>query len=156
MTEQRIRIEHEGVDAANAMPEEMAALAGRVFPLRDRVEGGAGEAFDFAAWYEAWRREQGLAEAAPYPTHLKVEAADTFEALIPWAQLRDAAFQFAQEGRPLAKGGPIRLYAPNGSSECLNVKSVVVCRFLRLEQEQEEASYGFKNTFSPQEMRKRR
>ncbi|TYP71198.1 hypothetical protein [Paenibacillus methanolicus] len=156
MSEERIRIEHEGIEAAMTTPEEMATLAGSAFPLGDRVEGGGGEAFDFAAWYGSWRAAQGLTEASPRPTHLKVEAADTFEALIPWAQLQDAAFQFAQDGKPLAKGGPIRLYAPNGSSECLNVKSVVVCRFLRLEQEQDEASYGFKNTFSPQEMLKKR
>ncbi|MFB9327484.1 hypothetical protein ACFFSY_16260 [Paenibacillus aurantiacus] len=156
MTEQRIRIEHEGGKAVLTTPEEMAKLAGGTFPLRERVEGGVGEAFDFAAWYEAWRREQGLTEDDPHPTHMKVEAADTFEAQIPWAQLGNAAFQYAQEGKPLVKGGPIRLYAPNGSSECLNVKSVVVCRFLHLEHDQDEASYGFKNTFSPQEMLKKR
>jgi hypothetical protein len=150
-----IRIEHFGEPRTETTPEAMAALAGRVFPLAERVESGNGEAFDFAAWYSAWRREQRVDETLPQPTHLKVEAADTFEALIPWEQLENAAVQFSQDGEPLKKGGPIRLYVPSGSSACLNVKSVVVCRFICEEEERGNVSYGFKNTFSVEDLRQR-
>ncbi|AZN43656.1 hypothetical protein EJC50_11495 [Paenibacillus albus] len=134
----------------------MAALAGRAFPLIERVAGGAGEAFDFMEWLGAYRSQQGVAEDAPLPTHLKVEAFDTFEAVIPWEQLKDAAVQFAVDGAPLPKGGPVRLYVPHGSSECLNVKSVIVFRLLLDEGNRDEASYGFKSTFTPAEMRMKR
>ncbi|WP_219835987.1 hypothetical protein [Paenibacillus sp. R14(2021)] len=137
-------------------PADMARLAGRFFPLSDRIEGGAGEAFDFGDWFANWRIQLGIDGNQPMPTHLKVEAADAFEALIPWEQLEHAAIQFAMDGGPLPKGGPIRLYVPNGSSECLNVKSVVVFRFLLEEGRRGEVSYGFKQTFSPDDMRLRR
>ncbi|SEO22139.1 hypothetical protein [Paenibacillus sp. OV219] len=160
MTEQaetkKISIAYIGQEAIAVTPEDMASLAGRVFPLSERVIGGTGEAFDFAEWLSAFRSGQGVAEDAPLPTHLKVEAVDTFEALIPWEQLKDAAVQFAVDGAPLPKGGPVRLYVPNGSSECLNVKSVIVFRLLHDEGNRGEASYGFKSTFTPDEMRMKR
>ncbi|REE82659.1 hypothetical protein A8990_11723 [Paenibacillus taihuensis] len=161
MTEQSnkatmISIAYNGQEAIAVTPEDMAALAGRVFPLSERITGGAGEAFDFAEWLDAFRSQQGILQEEPLPTHLKVEAADTFEALIPWEQLKDAAVQFAVDGAPLPKGGPVRLYVPNGSSECLNVKSVIVFRLLHDEARSGEVSYGFKSTFTPDEMRLKR
>ncbi|QHT63831.1 hypothetical protein GXP70_09215 [Paenibacillus lycopersici] len=134
----------------------MARLAGRAFPLGERIAGGTGEAFDFGAWFANWRNRQGSGPEAPLPTHLKVEAADSFEALIPWEQLGDAAVLFAQGNAPLAKNGPIRLYVPNGSSDCLNVKRVVTMRFLHDEARRGEAAFGFKQTFSADEMRIKR
>ncbi|RAP75622.1 hypothetical protein DL346_19255 [Paenibacillus montanisoli] len=134
----------------------MAKLAGSSFPLANRIAGGAGEAFDFAAWFEAWSASQGIEAGTTLPTHLKVEAADTFEAMIPWEQLREAAVQFALDGTPLPKGGPVRLYVPHGSSECLNVKSVIAFKFVHNEEKRGEASYGFKQTFSADELRLKR
>ncbi|MBW7477792.1 hypothetical protein K0T92_24075 [Paenibacillus oenotherae] len=151
-----IIIHHYGLQPVETTPEEMASIAGGVFPLSERIEKGVGEAFDFHAWYLAWRNSKGIGADVPMPSQLKVEAADTFEAVIPWEQLEDSAVQFRIDHAPLAKGGPIRLYVPNGSSECLNVKSVVACRFIYNEETRGEVSYGFKNTFSPQEMRLKR
>jgi hypothetical protein len=150
-----IVIDHFGQQAQETQPEVMAELAEAVFPLSERVPEAAGEAFDFAVWYAAWRTKQGIDQSVPLPTHLKVEAADTFEALIPWEQLTEAAVQFTINGKPLPKG-PIRLYVPNGSSECLNVKSVVACRFIHEEASRGDVSYGFKNVFTPQDMQLKR
>ncbi|SFI92811.1 hypothetical protein SAMN02799624_02720 [Paenibacillus sp. UNC496MF] len=151
--QQRIAV-HDG-DRAPVLfsPEEMAASAGIVFPLAERVSGAAGDAFDFGAWFARFREREGADPGEPLPTHLKLEAADTFEAVIPWEQLTDAAVQFALDGAPLPKNGPVRLYVPNGSSECLNVKSIVAFRLLRDEARRGEASYGFKRTFSADDMR---
>ncbi|MFC5647632.1 hypothetical protein ACFPYJ_00515 [Paenibacillus solisilvae] len=150
-----IIIDHFGQQTQETFPDIMAELAGAVFPLSEIVAGAAGEAFDFSEWYSAWRTKQGIHEDFPQPTHLKVEAADTFEALIPWEQLTDAAVQFTIDGEPLPKG-PVRLYVPNGSSECLNVKSVVACRFIHEEASRGDVSYGFKSVFTPQDMQFKR
>ncbi|WP_308638661.1 hypothetical protein [Paenibacillus silvisoli] len=151
-----ISIAYTGQDAVTTTAEEMAKQAGASFPLAARIAGGAGEAFDFAAWFAAWTASQGFEEDAPLPTHLKVEAVDTFEAVIPWEQLRDAAVQYALDGAPLPKGGPVRLYVPHGSSECLNVKSVIAFKFIHDEAKRGEVSYGFKQTFSADELRLKR
>lgn len=151
-----IMIHHYGMEPIETTPEEMAAIAGRLFPLSEVIQDGAGEAFDLLAWYSAWRNRNGIGDEVPQPSHLQVEAADTFEAVIPWEQLGDSAVQYRVDDAPLAKNGPIRLYVPNGSSDCLNVKRVIACRFVNKEESRGEASYGFKNTFSPQEMRLKR
>ncbi|NBD26105.1 hypothetical protein GT019_19705 [Paenibacillus sp. T1] len=151
-----ITVYYPGLQPVKTIPEDMARLAGRVFQASDRVPGAAGEAFDIGEWLARFREQQGIDPQAPLPTHLKIEAADTFEAIIPWEQLTDASVQFAIDGAPLLKNGPIRLYVPNGSSECLNVKSVVGCRFLQDEEKRGEASFGFKQTFSADEMRIKR
>jgi hypothetical protein len=68
---------------------------------------------------------------AKAPEGIRVDAADGFYAVIPWTECQAAFFQHASEdGMVLKKGGPLRLYVPNGSSECLNVKSVVCIEFL--------------------------
>lgn len=71
---------------------------------------------------------------AQMPQGIRVEAVDGFYAVIPWEECQTAFFQHADEnGSMLEKGGPLRLFVPNGSSECLNVKSVVYVEFLASE-----------------------
>jgi len=146
-----ITIHHCGSPEARTSPGEMALLAGSAFPIADRVPEAEGDAFDWGAWYEAWRKSNGL-ELAPRPTHLKVEAADGFEAVMPWEQLEQAAVLYAAGGAPLSAGGPIRLYVPSGTSRCLNVKSVVTVRMLHEPARSAEAEYGFKRVFDPSEL----
>jgi hypothetical protein len=117
----------------------MAGLAGEVFPVSDRVPGIEGEGIDVLAWYRA------LAEACPEPTHLVATAGDRFEATVPREQLKDALFQVSKEGY-------LRLYVPNGTSACLNVKNVVSLLFACDEKKGTEASFGFKNNISPDEL----
>ncbi|WP_169085366.1 hypothetical protein [Paenibacillus sp. PL91] len=154
---QEIRIEHFELGLSETSPAEMAELAGASFPIADRVPETAGEAFDWHGWYLGWLQHAGKSDAAIKPTHLIVEAADTFEAKIPWEQLDQAAVLYQLEGEPLKKTGPIRLYVPNGSSKCLNVKSIVKLKIVNHTAiDQEEATYGFKHTFSADELRKNR
>jgi hypothetical protein len=118
------------------------------------VPEASGEAFDWHRWYDAWLRSAGQEASAGMPSQLTVEAADTFEATIPWEQLEHAAVLFAVGGKPLSAAGPIRLYVPNGSSKCLNVKSIVKLKFGHNAANGEtEASYGFKRTFSADDLR---
>ncbi|MBW5447786.1 hypothetical protein GE107_17160 [Cohnella sp. CFH 77786] len=136
--------------AVATSPMEMAELAGESFPASGRVPGTAGEGFDLAAWTAALSSRFPSAFAAPSaPTHLIVKAADEFEAVVPWDQLKGAFFLFSQDGAPLAKGGPLRLYVPDGTSACLNVKSVTDIRFAADPGRGNEASYGFRNEISP-------
>jgi DMSO/TMAO reductase YedYZ molybdopterin-dependent catalytic subunit len=91
---------------------------------------------------------QPLAEC----THAVFHARDDFQAVLPKEQLKDALLLFQQEdGTPLKKGFPVRLIVPNGHSDCLNVKSVVKIEFVKLKPDQ-EASFGFKNTVSLEEL----
>lgn len=154
-TADSIEIEHEQFGIETWTAASMAELAGETFPLNERVPEAAGLAFDWMNWFNEWllllkhtsqcRLEQG--------THLKLYAADSFEAVIPWTQLRQAAVQFAEEdGSPLAAGGPIRFYVPNGSSKCLNVKNVVRIVVSSDSAIGETASYGFKQQFSAKEL----
>jgi hypothetical protein len=144
---------HDGTSTFALGTEEMAELSGAVFPLRERVPGTEGDAFDFAAWYAAWTLREGLA-GAPEPTHLNVVAGDSFEATIPWSQLQDAAVLFRVAGEPLRRGGPVRLYVPNGTSACLNVKNVIAFRTIHDPESGDDSEYGFRNVFSPEELRK--
>jgi DMSO/TMAO reductase YedYZ molybdopterin-dependent catalytic subunit len=85
-------------------------------------------------------------------THVIFHASDEFQATIPLGELGDALLMFQQKnGEPLKKGFPVRLLVPNGSSECLNVKSVVKIEVVRQNEEQ-EATFGFKNLVSPTEL----
>lgn len=145
-----VSIYYEDGSSAAVTPESMAELAGDVFAAAERVPGAAGEAFDLNAWYEAVaanRATEQLKASSPglKPTHLIVRAADEFEAVIPWAQLGSAFFQFRVEGKPLTKGFPLRLYVPDGSSACLNVKSVVTIRLVSDLSLGGDATYGFRN-----------
>lgn len=80
--------------------------------------------------------------ASDLPKGLRVEAVDGFYAVIPWDECETAIFQHADEnGCLLENSGPLRLFVPNGSSECLNVKSVVSIEFL----DTEITSAGFGN-----------
>ncbi|WP_053377313.1 hypothetical protein [Paenibacillus sp. FJAT-27812] len=154
---QTIRIEHFELGLSMTSPAEMARLAGASFSISDRVPETAGEAFDWHSWHSGWLRQAGAAETAGAPTHLIVEAADAFEASIPWEQLKHAAVLYQLDGEPLKKTGPIRLYVPNGCSKCLNVKSIVKLKLAYHKgTEQEEAAFGFKHTFSAEDLRKNR
>lgn len=135
--------------------QEMPVLAARTFALEERVPNVGGQAFDLKEWYRGWRtKQQGDRTAGREPVLLQVEAADEFQAEIPWSQLDQACLLFAQEdGAPLKKGFPIRLYVPDGSSECLNVKSVVHIHFVYDGPLIDEASYGFKNTITPEQLK---
>jgi hypothetical protein len=131
--------------------EELAQMAPLHLALQDRVPGVEGEAFEVKAWYRAWRKQrQQVLETEP--AYMAVEAVDEFQATIPWEQLDQAVFLYKQNGGPLEKGFPIRLYVPNGSSECLNVKSVVRIRF-GYHNVAQEASFGFRNQVSMDELK---
>ncbi|WP_238177751.1 molybdopterin-dependent oxidoreductase [Paenibacillus contaminans] len=133
---------------------QMAEMAGERFDIAERVPEAEGTAFDFHAWFEAWRKA-GNESGSGMPSHLKVEAADEFAATIPWYELGKAAFVYESNGKPLSKGFPLRLYVPDGSSKCLNVKSVVRIALLH-EPGAGDAAYGFMNRVSPDEMRIKR
>jgi len=85
-------------------------------------------------------------------THVIFHASDEFQATLPIAEARGSYLLFRQDGSPLKKGFPVRVIVPNGSSECLNVKSVVNIEFVSLEKPEQEATYGFKNTVSAEEL----
>ncbi|WP_028548128.1 molybdopterin-dependent oxidoreductase [Paenibacillus sp. UNC451MF] len=130
---------------------EMSSLAPNHFPLKERVPGVEGQAFELKSWYHAWMNKRQV-NTDREPVLMKVEAVDEFQATIPWNQLNQAVFLYEQDGKPLQKGFPIRLYVPDGSSECLNVKSVVTIWF-EYDQTVNEASYGFKNRISIDELK---
>ncbi|TVY07400.1 molybdopterin-dependent oxidoreductase [Paenibacillus cremeus] len=134
--------------------QELAGLGPMQLRAEERIPGVTGKAFDLMAWYEAWCRIR-KGSVLQNPTRLQVEAADEFQASVPWNELGQAMFLYAQEnGEPLQKGYPIRLYVPDGSSECLNVKSVVRIRFDYGNSEDLTATYGFKNVVSPDQLKK--
>jgi hypothetical protein len=132
--------------------EEMLILADQKLNVQERVPAVQGEAFDLKTWYRSWKRSH-TSQQMEEPTHVRVEAIDEFQALMPWSQLDQALFLYAQDGQPLQKGYPIRLYVPDGSSECLNVKSIVKIWFLHDANLGDEATYGFKNKVSMEELK---
>ncbi|MGN7454643.1 hypothetical protein ACTHPH_07495 [Paenibacillus pasadenensis] len=157
-----IRLQRRGVRAAAAeslSPRMMAEQAGAVFPLSERVPDGSGEAFGLIDWHRGWLEQAAAAgreDVVAAPTHVKVVADDRFEAVISWREAAQAAFLFAREGVPLEREGPLRLYVPDGSSKCLNVKRVVSLTLLEEPELGGDAAYGFKSDFSPEDLRKRR
>lgn len=132
--------------------EEMVTLADQKLNVQDRVPAVQGDAFDLKSWYRSWKSTH-TSQQVDEPTHVRVEAIDEFQALMPWSQLDQAVFLYAQDGQPLKKGYPIRLYVPDGSSECLNVKSIVKIWFLQDASLGDEATYGFKNKVSMEELK---
>ncbi|NOV01303.1 hypothetical protein [Paenibacillus planticolens] len=132
--------------------QEMVGLAETKLALEDRVPNAAGDVFDLKSWYGSWKSSRG-GQHEGEPTHLKVEAVDEFQALMTWAEADSAVFLYAQDGEPLKKGYPIRLYVPDGSSECLNVKSVVKIWFLHDAALGEKAAFGFKNKVTLDELK---
>jgi len=143
----KISIYDELYGSAELTVGEMRALAQESLSLAERVPGVEGKAFDINGWYKAWRRQPSGSSQAP--AYMTVEASDEFQATIPWGQLSKAVFLYEQNGLPLQKGFPLRLYVPDGSSECLNVKSVVKIRFGYNKNEvSANAVYGFKNEVS--------
>jgi hypothetical protein len=147
----RIRIFDPHIGQLHVTPSEWAEEAAIIFDMDTRVTGVPGEAFDLLGWYGKWRTHNQHTELNE-PSHLRVVAADEFTALIPWEQLVQSAIQFAINGQPLSKGYPIRLYVPNGTSECLNVKSVVELEFLYDPNLDKEAAFGFKNEIKLEHM----
>ncbi|MFS0727271.1 hypothetical protein [Paenibacillus sp. 1P07SE] len=151
----RIHIEHDGLEPQSVTVEELRSLGGEVFPISERVAGASGLAVDFRSWYIQWRSLMDPSGTAPEPMTLKVRAKDTFAAQIPWTQLEGAAFGIADnDGGPLSRGGPVRLYVPAGTSDCLHVKQLVALQFDQAALPAGEAAYGFKNVFAPEELRK--
>lgn len=67
---------------------------------------------EHVAWLHVGKEDQTSITS----THLIVETTDTFEAIIPWNELIQAAVLYQIDDLPLSKAGPIRLYVPNGSS----------------------------------------
>jgi hypothetical protein len=132
--------------------EGMAELAGVKLAASDRVPGVEGNAFDLKNWYAVWKQNAGKTDGEE-PTHVRVEAADEFQATIPWRELHQAFFLYEQNNQPLKKGYPIRLYVPDGSSSCLNVKSVVKVYFLYDAALGDAAEFGFKNRITPEDLR---
>jgi len=154
-----IEIEHEQFGVEQWTPVVMSELAGEVFAIESRVPGASGIAFDWHKWFEEWLFLLSYTTQCKLaaPTHLKLYASDSFEAIIPWAQLREAAVLFAEpDGSPLTTAGPIRFYVPNGTSKCLNVKNVVRIVISTEEALSDEASFGFKQQWSADELRRKK
>jgi hypothetical protein len=147
-----IRVTDAHIAAEEFTVKEMVELAPFRLPMNERVPAVQGKAFDLKSWYREWKKRHGI-EQAPEPSHMKVEAVDEFQAVMSWSELDQAVFLYAQDESPLQKGYPIRLYVPNGSSECLNVKSVVKIWFLHDVLLNGEATFGFKNTVSLDEIK---
>jgi hypothetical protein len=134
--------------------EEMVEMNPLILQIDERVPDIEGKAIDLISWYTLWAKasDQALVE---FPTHLMVEASDEFTATISWSELQSAVLLFEQEGLPLKKGFPLRLYVPDGSSACLNVKSVMKLNFIHRTDLETIATYGFKNTVSIDDLRKK-
>lgn len=149
-----IRICADEAQIAEYTVAELAAMAPQHFDIGERVAGATGRAFDFVSWFAALKSRAGEG-LRTMPTHVKVVATDEFQAVIPWEQLEESAIVYEQDGKPLVKAHPIRLYAPWGESECLNVKGVVEICFLHRPELGSKASFGFKNTVSVAEMKRK-
>jgi hypothetical protein len=145
--EERDRVEELSVEAMVEMTPER-------FDIGERIQGVEGKAFGFLAWRQAWYGRFQAGDTSDSPTHLRVEAADEYGATIPWKELGQAAFLYEQGGLPLTKGYPIRLYVPDGSSACLNVKSVEKIYFLHQPDLGDEAIFGYKNRISVADLKK--
>ncbi|OXM84243.1 molybdopterin-dependent oxidoreductase [Paenibacillus rigui] len=146
-----IQVDDERCGSGEYAVSLLVEMAPEKLAIEERVPGVAGKAFDLKGWYRAWKSTRTDDEAAE-PSRMTVEAADEFQADIPWDQLDQAVFLYEQDGKPIQKGYPLRLYVPDGSSECLNVKSIVRIRFF-YDQSSSEATYGFKNQISVDELR---
>jgi hypothetical protein len=134
--------------------EDMLGMNPLIVNINERVPEVDGKAIDLFSWYAAWLKARKIVQHTP-PTHLSVEAADEFCATIAWAELQQAALLYEQDGMPLVKGFPIRLYVPDGSSACLNVKSVVKLQFIHQADLEPTATYGFKNKITIDELKKK-
>jgi hypothetical protein len=151
VSKMKITVHDDRLGSQQLSVDEMAALAPSFFPLAHRVPEAGGEAFDLKQWFSVWAGDRTQEQ----PTYFMVEASDEFQATIPWNQLDHAAILYTQDGLPLQKGYPIRLYVPDGSSSCLNVKSVVKMFFRYDDHIGSAATFGFKNQVTVDELRKR-
>jgi hypothetical protein len=134
--------------------KEMLELNPVKINISERVPGIEGKAMDLYSWYDRWLKVRNMTPMV-YPTHLSVEAVDEFCATIAWRELHQSVLLYEQEGLPLVKGYPLRLYVPDGSSACLNVKSVVKLHFIHEADLDSAASYGFKNKITIDELKKK-
>jgi hypothetical protein len=147
-----------------ASSKQLAQEAPLHLGIEQRVEEARGRAFDFLTWFAAFQARYTHELPAGHPTHLQVDAADEFQAVIPWEQLKEAAMKYAEgpadeptdeptdEPHPAAADAPLRLYVPHGSSECLNVKRVIRITFLYEPNRDETATYGFRNVVSAEDL----
>lgn len=85
-------------------------------------------------------------------THVIFKANDEFQATIPFAELKDALLIFKQDGALLEKGFPLRLFIPDGWSECLNIKSVTTIEFVQNTYGESKSTFGFKNLIQLSEL----
>lgn len=151
----KIEVYDEMYGMAKLEVDELARLSSVHLEAGERVAGASGRAFDVPAWYRGWRESREAGGDGETPSGIQVEAADEFQAFIPWEELGRAIILYGQAGgEPLDKGYPLRLYVPGGSSECLNVKSVIRIRVLYRSGEGASASYGFRNRVTPEQLRK--
>lgn len=136
--------------------QQLVEMAPIHLDIVERVPNITGRAFDLIAWYQVWSKLYPVDNKLfSEPTHLKVEAMDEFSATVSWSELGAAVFLYEQEGLPLIKGFPLRLYVPDGSSECLNVKSVVTLTIIHNSELAADAVYGFKNFISANELKRK-
>jgi hypothetical protein len=133
---------------------EMLAMNPTIVNINQRVPGIEGKAIDLFSWYDSWAKANHVTPLE-HPTHLSVEAADEFCATMAWSELQQAALLYEQDGQPLLKGFPLRLYVPDGSSACLNVKSIVKLEFIHQSDLDREATYGFKNKIKLDDLKKK-
>ncbi|GGE24075.1 hypothetical protein GCM10011571_27740 [Marinithermofilum abyssi] len=128
-TYERMQSLDEGLDPAERVPE----LRGNAVSLK------------------ALLTQAGMLQGA---THVVFHAADDFQADIPLTDLEQAFILYARDGQPLSKAYPARLYVPDGSSHCLNVKSVIRIEVVNRpgEERNKKASYGFKNVVPTDEI----
>ncbi|GAB7388861.1 hypothetical protein BSNK01_26990 [Bacillaceae bacterium] len=134
--------------------EEFERMADPDLLLAPYVQDETAEAVSFHKFME---KVKPFWEGEEPPTHVVFHAADQFMAEVQFHELTSAFLLFKQNGEPLKKGFPVRVYVPDGSSNCLNVKSVVRVELRKYEGEEaaKPSSFGFKNTFSPEELRKK-
>jgi hypothetical protein len=155
MGESKVNIQFIDREIMNKLTvEQMLEMNPLIVNINERVPEVEGKAIDLYSWYTVWAKARKLSQAAP-PTHLSVEAADEFCATIAWVELQKALLLYEQDGKSLVKGYPIRLYVPDGSSACLNVKSVVKLEFIHQSELEPTASYGFKNKITLDELKKK-
>ena len=90
-----------------------------------KVEGARGLAFDLLTWVAAFQARHSHELPVGDPTHLQVNAADEFQAVIPWEQLKEAAIKYAEvpeaastEGSTNASQGERTLHTPTADTRC--------------------------------------
>jgi hypothetical protein len=162
-----LRIYSEDRLIEEASSSQLAQEAPQHLDISQRVEGAQGRAFDLLTWFTVFHAKHASELPSGNPTHLQVNAADEFQAVIPWEQLQEAAMKYAESSAnassdaPEAENSavtdtPLRLYVPHGSSECLNVKRVIRITFLYKPERDETATYGFRNVVTVEDLNRKK